>query len=82
MFNNVHIIKAADQTFDDIAVWDVHIVEGGEFIGVIEKVEGPEGINELASYWFTDAFGRSAEFDSIYEARDYAEQSVNPTTVN
>ncbi len=81
MFNSIHII-AADQTSDNIAVWDVRFVESGEFIGVIEKVEGPEGIDDLASYWFTDAFGRSAEFDSKYEARDYAEQSVNPTTVN
>ncbi len=81
MFNNIHIV-AENQTSDNIAVWDVRFVESGEFIGVIEKVEGPEGIDDLASYWFTDAFGRSAEFDSIYEARDYAELSVNPTTVN
>ena len=81
MFINVHII-AADQTSDDIAVWDVMTVEGQEFIGVIEKLEGPEGIDDLASYWFTDTFGHSEEFDSIYEARNYAEQSINPVTVN
>ncbi|KKN10169.1 hypothetical protein LCGC14_1039170 [marine sediment metagenome] len=81
MFNNVHIIAVAP-TSDDISEWDVRTVEGGEFIGVIEKVEGPEGIDELASYWFTDTFGHQEEFDSIYDARDYAEQSINPVTVN
>ena len=81
MFNNVHII-AQDQLSDGITVWDVRTVEGGEFIGVIEKLEGPEGIDDLASYWFTDTFGHAEEFDSIYEARDYAEQSINPVTVN
>ncbi len=81
MFNNVHII-AQDQPSDDIAVWDVLTVEGQELIGIIEKLEGPEGIDELASYWFTDTFGHQTEFDSIYEARDYAERSINPTTVN
>lgn len=81
MFINVHIIAVAPTT-DDISEWDVRTVEGGELIGVIEKVEGPEGIDELASYWFTDTFGHSEEFDSIYEARDYAERSINPVTVN
>ncbi len=81
MFNNVHII-AQNQLSDAIAAWDVLTVEGQELIGVIEKLEGPEGIDELASYWFTDTFGHQEEFDTIYEARDYAEQSINPTTVN
>ncbi len=81
MYNNVHIIAVAP-TSDDISEWDVKTVEGQEFIGVIEKVEGPEGIDDLASYWFTDVFGHSEEFDSIYEARDYAERSINPVTVN
>lgn len=81
MFINVHIV-AQEQLSDAIAVWDVLTVEGQELIGVIEKLEGPEGIDELASYWFTDTFGHQEEFDSIYEARDYAEQSINPVTVN
>ncbi len=81
MFNSIHII-AVVPTSDDISEWDVRTVKDGELIGVIEKLEGPEGIDELASYWFTDTFGRSAEFDSIYEARDYAERSINPVTVN
>lgn len=80
MFINVHII--AQDPCDDIAVWDVKTVEGQELIGVIEKLEGPEGIDDLASYWFTDTFGHSEEFDSIYEARAYAERSINPTVVN
>ncbi len=81
MFINVHIVAVVPTT-DDISEWDVRTVEGGELIGVIEKVEGPEGIDELASYWFTDTFGHSEEFESIYEARDYAERSINPVTVN
>ncbi|KKN24836.1 hypothetical protein LCGC14_0890760 [marine sediment metagenome] len=81
MHNSIHII-ATDQTDDDIGVWDVRIVEDGMFIGVIEKLEGLDGIDDLASYWFTDTFGHQTEFDTIYEARDYAEQSINPQTVN
>jgi len=81
MFNNIHIIAVAPTT-DGISEWDVRAVEGGELIGVIEKLEGPEGIDDLASYWFTDTFGHSEEFDSIFEARDYAERSINPVTVN
>lgn len=81
MLNSVHII-AANRASDNIEVWDVETVEGQKLIGIIEKVEGPEGIDELASYWFTDTFGHSEEFDSINEARDYAEQSINPVTIN
>lgn len=81
MFNNVHII--AQNSEDDIAVWDVKIVEGGELIGIIERFDGPlDQIDELNTYVFTDTFGRMAEFDSIFEARNYAEQSINPTVVN
>ncbi len=82
MYNNVHII-AQEQCADDIAVWDVKTVEGQELIGIIEKFQGPlDQIDELNTYVFTDTFGRMAEFDSIYEARDCAERSINPTTVN
>lgn len=82
MFINVHII-AHDQCADEIAVWDVNTVEGAELIGVIEKFQGPlDQIDELNTYVFTDTFGHSEEFDSIYEARAYAEQSINPTVVN
>lgn len=82
MFNNVHIV-ARGQLSDGVAEWDVLTVEGGQFIGVIEKFQGPlDHIDELNIYTFTDTFGHMTEFDSIYEARDYAEQSVNPTTVN
>lgn len=82
MFNNVHIV-ARDQAEDDIGVWDVLTDEGGQFIGVIEKFQGPlDSIDELNVYTFTDTFGRMTEFDSITEARDYAEQSINPATTN
>lgn len=82
MFNNVHII-AQDELSDGATVWDVRTVEGQELIGIIEKFQGPlDRIDELNTYVFTDTFGRMAEFDSIYEARDYAEQSINPTVVN
>lgn len=81
MTNNIHVIAVAPID-DDIIEWDVRTVKDGEFIGVIEKVEGPEGIDDLASYWFTDTFGHSNEFDSIFEARNYAERSINPITVN
>ncbi|MEE8113883.1 MAG: hypothetical protein V3T23_05965 [Nitrososphaerales archaeon] len=82
MFNNVHII-AVVPTSDDIIEWDVRIVSNGKFVGVIEKFRGPGGIEELAGYWFTDTFGRqSDEFNTLREARDYAERSINPVTVN
>jgi len=81
MFIDVHIV-ATEQLATNIATWDVLTVKGGELIGVIERIEGPKNMDELASYWFTDTFGHSKEFDTIYEARDYAEQSINPATVN
>lgn len=81
MTNNVHIIAVAP-TDNDITEWDVRIVKSDEFIGVIEKIRGPEDINELATYTFTDTFGHMEAFDSIFEARDYAERSINPITVN
>lgn len=81
MTNNIYVIAVAPID-DDIIEWDVRTVKDGEFIGVIEKVEGSEGIDDLAIYWFTDTFGHSNEFDSIFEARNYAERSINPITVN
>lgn len=81
MFNNVHII-ARDQLACGIEEWDVRTVVGGVFIGVIERFVGPNGCVELDTYTFTDTTGRMTEFDTIYEARDFAEQSINPTTVN
>lgn len=81
MFINVHIISQEHD--DDIASWDVLTVEGGQFIGVIEKFQGPlDQIDELNIYTFTDTFGHMTEFDSISEARDYAERSINPVMVN
>lgn len=81
MFNNVHII-AVDRLVCGVEEWDVRIVESGELVGVIERFVGPNGCTELDTYTFTDTFGHMTEFDTIYEARDYAEQSVNPTVVN
>lgn len=82
MFNNVHIV-AQDQPSDGITIWDVNTVEGQELIGIIEKFQGPlDHINELDTYVFTDTFGHQEEFDTIYEARNYAERSINPTVVN
>ena len=81
MSNNIHIV-ARDQTPDGISEWDVKTVEDGKFIGVIEKFNGPNGCVELNTYTFTDTFGRMTEFDTIYDARDYAERSINPTVVN
>lgn len=81
MFNSVHII-ARGQTSDGISEWDVKTVKDGEFIGVIEKFDGPNGCVELNTYTFTDTFRHMTQFDTIYEARDYAEQSINPTVVN
>lgn len=78
---NVHIIAVAPTT-DDVSEWDVRTVEGDQFVGVIEKFHGPKDIDELATYTFTDTFGHMEEFDSIFEARDYAERSINPVTVN
>ena len=82
MFNSVHIV-AKDQTPDGILEWDVRTVEGGQFIGVIERFQGPlDHIDELNIYTFTDTFGHMTEFNTIYDARDYAERSINPTIVN
>lgn len=82
MFHNVHVIGIAGGR-DEPCEWDVKIVSNGELVGVIMKLEGPEGIDELAGYWFTDTFGRqSEEFDTLNEARDCAEQSINPVTIN
>ncbi len=81
MFNNVHII-ARDQLANAVEEWDVRTVEGGEFVGVIERFVGPNGCTELDAYTFTDTFGHMTEFDTIYNARDFAEQSINPTVVN
>ena len=83
MFINVHIV-GQEQLSNDIAVWDVKTVEGGVLIGIIERFDGPlDQIDELNIYVFTDTTGhQSEEFDSIIDARNYAEQSINPATVN
>lgn len=81
MFNNVHIV-AKEQLDNPVQEWDVLIVANGQFVGVIERLNGPLDCVELDTYTFTDSFGRMAEFNTIYEARDYAESSVNPVVVN